>query len=143
MKLTIRHSDSIEDWYLIERTWHDGRGWLARTEWGSAFCTSARICGAAMGDTPAGHSADVEGTGEQMLDIAAAIEGRHAVRFKRCGVDARGDLVAISSPRNGQGIDAYVTHEEALDLAAQIRRLVSPSLEERSRRSCAAITDGS
>jgi hypothetical protein len=130
MELTIRKSDGLDDWYLIERAVHIQRTWDEHytTPGGmgvSFYCTSARICGEGYGDTPPGHSADVEGTCLEMLAIANAIELGDAVRFKRCGVDARSEPVRISSPRNGNGFDAEVTRAEALDLARKIREMLS------------------
>lgn len=125
MKLTITKSDALDNWYLIERAEHDGREWNARTTWGSAFCKSSRICGDAVGDTPPGFSACVEGTAAEMLDIAEAIERRGEVSFTRCSVDARSEPVLIGSPRNGNGVDAEVTRDEADELAAKIKALLA------------------
>lgn len=130
MKVTVRHKQDMGDWYLIERAEHDGREWSEEFSYadgggGSVYCLSARICGEGYGATPPGHTADVEGCGVEMLTIADAIELRGAVQFKRCGVDAREDPVLISSPRNGNGFDAKITHDEALDLARQIRATVN------------------
>ena len=129
MKLTIHKSDATDDWCLIERAEHDGRTWDAKIDGGTAFCSSARICGAAYGDTPTGHSADVEDPAGEMLAIASAIERRGLIRFKRCGVDARREPVRIMSPCNGSGVDAEVTLAEADELAAAIRALLRGGAE--------------
>jgi hypothetical protein len=89
MKLTIRKSDALDDWYVIERAEHDGRSWLEPTQYGVAFQCSARI-----------SDADVEGYASEMLAIADAIEAGTVARFKRCAVDATSDVVRFWSPRN-------------------------------------------
>ncbi len=65
MKLTLSNG-SFDDWYLIERAEHDGRVWLEPMGPGAmALCCSSRI-----------SDADVEGSREEMLAIAQAIEER-------------------------------------------------------------------
>jgi hypothetical protein len=123
MKLTIRRNDPRDDLYYIERAEHDGRRWEERTQWGTALCTSARICGDACGDTPPGHSVDVEGSAVEMLSIADAIELRGGVRFRRCAIDARTEPVIVSRPRGDQS-HCEITYAEALDLAHKIRAML-------------------
>lgn len=108
MKLTLRKSS--DDWYVIERAEHDGRQWLEPYEHGLALRCSSRF-----------SDADVEGSADQMMAIAVAIEMGARVKFKRCAVDATGDLVRFWSPRNSQeaGVCRF---DEATELAAQIRR---------------------
>jgi hypothetical protein len=115
MKLTI-NKPGDEDWYLIERAEHDGRTWVETVMVGGhpcmSFMTAARF-----------SDADVEGSAEEMRDIATAIETRSTESHKRCGVDATGDPVKFRSPRNSQR-DGECTLVEADALAAQIRALL-------------------
>ena len=107
--LTLRKSDMIDDWYLIERRNHDGRTWSEQTEYGTSYQTSARI-----------SDADVEGCAHAMLGIATAIEERSTFRAKRCAVWFEGDRACFSSPRNSQR-PGTVTLEDADNLAKEIR----------------------
>lgn len=113
MELTIRKSE-LEDWYVIERLEHDGREWFE-----SAGPNSMALrCSSRFSD------ADVEGPGEEMLAIAAAIENRGYASFRRCAVDARAPLVRFNSPRNSTQ-DGVASLVEADKLAARIRELLS------------------
>lgn len=112
MRLTLRKSDNIDDWYFIERAEHDGRRWMEPTRYGMALRTSARF-----------SDADVEGSASEMLDIADAIERHKIKNHKRCAVDATTEPVKFHSPRNSQ-IDGETTYAEALELAIEIRRLL-------------------
>jgi hypothetical protein len=118
MRLTIKKTDVIEDWYLIERAEHDGREWIEET----GPHSSALRCSARFSD------ADVEGRSREMLAIAAAIEARGEAVFGRCAVDATGETVRFWSPRNSRE-DGLVTREEADDLARQVRTLLEPTKE--------------
>lgn len=113
MRLTIKKSDSIGDWYIIERAEHDGRTWL-ESEGPNAM--SLR-CSSRFSD------ADVEGDGVEMLAIAEAIEKRSTESFRRCAVDATKEPVTFSSPRNSQ-TDGECTLAEADELAALIRKTI-------------------
>lgn len=91
--LTLRKSNSLDDWYVIERLHHDGNEWLKPIPHGMAFCRSARFS----------DNADVEGTGAEMLAIASAIKQRKDESFKRCSVTFLEDgAVAFESPRNSE-----------------------------------------
>lgn len=122
MKLTIRKSDVLDDHYLIERAEHDGREWNDRRTFAwvtcSVFCASRRLCGIG------GFSADIEGSAQEMLDIAQAIRSRGAERFKSCSVDARNEPVLFGSPRNDNGEHGETTLAEADDLADQIEAML-------------------
>jgi hypothetical protein len=117
-KLTIRKTDCLDDWYLIELADHDGREWLEPVGMGLAFRRSARF-----------SDADVEGDGREMLALAAAIERNGDARFKRCAVDAWGSTVEMWSPRNSSE-RGTCTREEALELAQQIRAMCAPTPKE-------------
>jgi len=114
--LTLRKSDMLDDWYLIERKYHDGKTWLEPTEYGYRYQTSARI-----------SDADVEGCSQEMLAIATAIETRSEFSAKRCGVWFEGDGVCFSSPRNSQ-TPGIVTLEDADNLAKEIREKLEGKL---------------
>lgn len=113
MKLTLRKSAWMDDWYVIERAEHDGREWEEKVGPNTyKFCKSARFSGA-----------DVEGSAKEMREIARAIRKRKIVGFKRCWVNAEGDPVLFMSPRNSRttGECSYV---EALELAEEIEALL-------------------
>lgn len=64
MKIVLKKSDFLDDWYVIERAHHEGRQWLERTGPNMMkLMDSARISDACL-----------EGGGEQMLAIARAIK---------------------------------------------------------------------
>lgn len=111
MKLTMRKSDHLGDWYIIERAEHDGREWLERT--GPA--SMALRCSSRFSD------ADVEGTAFEMLALARAIKQRRRERFKRCAVDATSEPVKFCSPRNST-VEGETTLAEADALADMIVR---------------------
>jgi hypothetical protein len=116
MKLAFNKVD-IDNWYLIER--HEepwtSRSWVERTTYGLAFMTSSRL-----------SDADVEGTGEEMLAIAEAIESRTDLSFRRCAVKFGGDgAVYFSSPRNTTDEVEPVSCADADALAVLIREALS------------------
>jgi len=111
MKLTLRKSDFTDDWYVIERMEHDNRTWFEPLgDNAMQFCTSSRF-----------SDADVEGTLEEMGEIAKAIRERGTYHARRCAVDARGDSVTFESPRNST-VEGVCTYDEALALAELIDR---------------------
>lgn len=111
-KLTLTKSDSLDDWYLIERAEHDGRTWLEQHEEYSSLQCSARI-----------SDADVEGYGCEMLAIAAAIRRRTSTSSKRCAVRVAGDRAFFWSPRNSRD-PGETSLVEADALAELIERTV-------------------
>lgn len=113
-RLTLRKSDGLDDWYVIERAEHDGRRWMEKTDYGFALHTSARFS----------DNADVEGDGAEMLAVAAAIEARGEYDAKRCAVRVDGDRVEFWSPRNSES-PGVVTLAVADALAAEIRNTLS------------------
>jgi hypothetical protein len=90
-KLTLRKSDWLTDWYLIELAEHDDKTWLEPRAHGAALMHSGRF-----------SDADVEGEKQEMLAIAAAIKARGSESFKRCAVRVNGEDVFFWSPRNSQ-----------------------------------------
>ena len=111
MKLVIKKSEWMEDWYLIERAEHDGRSWIEQT----GPNVAALRCSSRIGD------ADVEGTREEMLAIAAGIERREDVVFRRCAVMFSAGGVRFLSPRNTVDAGELCTLAEADELAGLIR----------------------
>lgn len=84
----------------------DDRDWLSIES-----CGSERL-----------SSASVEGTAEEMLAIAKAIETGESVSFGRCAAERVNDGYEFYSPRNSaMGTEGLVSTEEALELAADIR----------------------
>lgn len=118
MKLTVKKSEHLDDWYLIERAEHDGRIWTEEVEPDMHVLR----CSSRFSD------ADVEGHATEMLAIADAIEKRGEASFKRCAVDARCEQVTFRSPRNSEE-DGVVPYADALALAAEIRRVCVTSTE--------------
>ena len=114
--LTLRKSDMLDDWYLIERKHHDGKTWYEPTEYGSRYQSSARI-----------SDADVEGCAHEMLGIATAIEERSTFKANRCAVWFDSNRVCFSSPRNSQ-TPGIVTLEDADNLAKEIREKLEGKL---------------
>jgi hypothetical protein len=96
MRLTIRKSEHIPDWYVIEPVEPNER-------WADAA---------------------VEGYSYEMVAIAEAIDNRDEARFTRCMVVANIEPVLFLSPRNSSGADGEATREEALDLSRQIHELL-------------------
>ena len=111
MKIVMKKSEWLDDWYLIVKAEHDGREWTERvSEYVSRYMCSERI-----------SDACVEGSEEEMLGIAQAIKLRERRSFGRCAVAFLSDGVHFWSPRNSMG-DGVVSIEEADELAAQILR---------------------
>lgn len=112
MKLKLIHQEDMGDWYTIERAIHDNRHWIETKEEQDLkvhnCMYSGRIC-----------DADVEGTLQEMVDIAWAIKRRGEESHKRCSVKFIGDGFEFDSPRNSQQT-GFASIEEADDLAEQI-----------------------
>lgn len=113
-KLAVRRSDALEDWWVIERAEHDGRAW-----------EEVHGCVHYMHYSSDINSASVEGTADEMLAIADAIERHDDYETKRCACHWSEDGVDLWSPHNSH-IATLVTHARALELAAEIRREVRP-----------------
>ncbi len=105
MKIVLNKSD-LDDWYVIERAEHEGRVWLERTgPNGMKFMDSARISDACL-----------EGTAEEMREIAKAIKDHGSASFRRCSVRVDGGYAYFCSPRNSK-IEAVVPLEDAAEFA--------------------------
>ena len=81
-QLTLRKSEWLDDWYVVEWAEHDGREWMEPTTWGASFQRSARV-----------SDAEVEGTRAEMLALAEALEAGKNESFRRCAVWRRGSSV--------------------------------------------------
>ena len=109
MRLVLRKSDSVADWYVIERDGVHGEPTLERRNGILQLIVPARI-----------SDADVEGTLAEMRSLALAIRERSEVQHKRCAVSVRANgVVAFCSPRNSM-TEGIVSLAEADDLATQI-----------------------
>lgn len=116
IKLTLRKSDPDGDWdwWVIERAEHDGRMWMEPTGPNSA----SLMCSSRFSD------ADVEGTSDEMREIAKAIRARGRYRAKRCSVVIEGDEAHFCSPRNSQK-DGVTTLACADELAKLIETVLA------------------
>ncbi len=113
MKLACRKAEATDDWFLIEKAEHANKMWFEPMEGGGqALMTSGRI-----------SDADIEGTKEEMLALAVAIELRTSESFKRCAVRVNGDDVFLWSPRNSQR-EGHVSLADADELVKQMRFLL-------------------
>lgn len=116
MRLAIRKSEGMDDWYVIERAEHDGRSWMEPIPGipnAMALHLSSRF-----------SDADVEGTADEMLGIAEGIETRDGAGYKRCAVRIDGDRAFFQSPRNSQR-EGECSLAEADALAKEIRATLS------------------
>ena len=114
MKIVMKKSEWLDDWYLIVKAEHDGQEWFMRT----ASNSLRLMCSERISD------ACVEGDEHEMLGIAQAIKLRERRSFGRCAVAFLSDGVHFWSPRNSME-DGVVTVEEADELADQILRYFS------------------
>lgn len=115
VKLVLRDSGGPGgDWWVIERASYSGDPYLERIgENAMALRDPARI-----------SDADVEGTAEEMREIAKAIRARTGYRAKRCAVKVDdGNDVRFWSPRNSQR-DGATDLASADELAAMIEATV-------------------
>ena len=110
MKIRLKKSDDINDWYTIVRAEHDGREWMER---------NGPNCSRYMCSENLSPEACIEGSGAEMLAVAHAIKRGGQVSFQRCAVHFETDGVHFHSPKNSEH-DGVVTVEEANELADQI-----------------------
>jgi len=108
MKIVLQKSDWLEDWYTVERAEHEGRIWMEPTGPNSMqLMDTARI-----------SDACVEGTAEEMRELAKAIKARGSASFNRCAVRVAGERAYFCSPRNSTR-DAEVPLAAADEFADQ------------------------
>ncbi len=104
---------SLDDWYTIEFKEHDGREWWERTGTNSSSlrmsCRPSDAC--------------IEGSADEMKEIAAAIRDKRSVSFKRCEAELAGDEYWLSSPRNSRRHYA-ASMQTAKHLADEIERIL-------------------
>lgn len=114
----VDKSAVLGDWWTIELYVHSHREWLKPEEHGFSYQYSGRIA-----------DCDVEGTSQEMLEIAKAIEGRGEYAARRCAVKVDGEIVYFWSPRNSrEGREGKTSIEYALDLAKKIRETIKPAI---------------
>ncbi len=115
MKCCLVKCDGLgtDDWYFIERLVHDGKEWLEKRQYCSAYMKSSRL---GEGE----NNYDIEGTSAEMLAIAGAIEQNSSIEFRRCAVEFSEFGFGFESPRNSVE-PVYLSVEEAQELAADIR----------------------
>ena len=103
-------SEWLDDWYTIERASHANVHGVEQRDGYSALIYSGRV-----------SDACVEGSAEEMVEIAKAIRARGRYSAKRCAVAIDGASAQFWSPRNSMSDDAGRTTLAAADaLAAQI-----------------------
>mgnify|MGYP000908259882 FL=1 len=110
MKIALSKSEYMDDWYAIVKAQPIVREWMERT---------TPNCYRFMASERLSPEACIEGTAEQMLALARAIQLREAVSFKRCAVHFEADGVHFSSPKNSER-DAVVSVEDAEEFAAHV-----------------------
>lgn len=117
MKIVLSKSEHMDDWYTIVRAEHDGREWMEETGPNSyRFMMSERLS----------PESCIEGSGDEMLELAHAIKRRGTARFKRCAVHFDADGAHFSSPKNSER-DAVVPVENAEEFAAQVLSELTPN----------------
>jgi hypothetical protein len=115
MKLKLRKCD--DDWYVIERNDHDNRTWIENItaiDDGDDY-NSSRL----MKSSRLSPESDIEGSLSEMLALASAILDFRSIKFRRCAVEAQGNIFAFWSPKNSE-YKTFVTFYDAKDLANQI-----------------------
>jgi hypothetical protein len=122
MKIILKKSDWLTDWYVIERAEHDGRQWLEETgPHSSRFMLSSRIV----------PSYCVEGPSGEMIELARCILNKEDCSFNRCAVAFKRNKVQIWSPRNYSGSPkGVVTLKEATDFANSVLEILVPKKVE-------------
>lgn len=106
MKIVLKKSNNLEDWYTIECAQHENRQWLEPTGPNSMqLMYSGRI-----------SDACVEGTAAEMIELAKAIKARGSASFKRCAVRVDGERAYFRNPRSSER-DAEVPLADADEFA--------------------------
>ena len=110
MKILLKKSEYIDNWYSIVRAEHDGRVWCEHVGFNSSrLMMSERLS----------PEACIEGDASNMIALAKAIKKREDVSFKRCAVRFNEDCAAFSSPKNSE-YEAVVPFESAEEFAEQV-----------------------
>lgn len=104
--------EEISDWWIIERSEHDGQEWEEYSNDGTSAVT---VCSARIVD------GDIEGSGHEMRALAQAIQHGKSVCFKRCQVTWTKAGYLIGRPRGGAA-PILITHAVARGLATDIQR---------------------
>lgn len=116
MKLALIESQALSNHFLIERADHDSTVWHELSleyEDSSRYMRAARVSA----------EADIEGSLEEMKEIARGIRYKYDVRFKRCALKWHEGLGHLCSPRNSDGWTP-IAYLDLSDLANQIDDVV-------------------
>lgn len=108
-ELALRPTRHAPHVYAVERAAHDGRAWVEHVgDRAQRYMTSAKIC-----------DADVQGSADELLELASAIGARGEFAGHRCAVRVAGDRAWLWSPAD-PGRAAVVPLARADALAAAI-----------------------
>ena len=110
--MKIKLNDCFGDgyWYTIIRAEHDGREWIENIDTNtSRFMCSERLS----------PEACIEGTKEEMLDVAKAIKNNGLAKYKRVAVSFAFGGFVFWSPKNSEH-EAFISVEDADEFAEQV-----------------------
>lgn len=114
MKIKLKKSEQLNDWYSIVRSEHDGKEWLENV--------SANICRLMLSERLS-PEASIEGSAFEMIEVAKAIKNKESVYFRRIAVHFINENECyFYSPRNSQNetYGTIISFEDANELADQI-----------------------
>jgi hypothetical protein len=116
--MKIKLNDCGDNWYTIVRAEHDCREWWQECEspYGGKYTQwmkSERLV----------PDACIEGDGDEMVEIALAIQDKRDISFKRVAVRFDVDGVHLYSPKNSN-IDGIVSSEDAHEFAEKTLQLL-------------------
>lgn len=112
IKLNLRRSDWMGDWFVLEREVHDDGDYEMVAP--DDISKDGRIMAASHMPSSRVGDADVEGTAEEWAGMLAALRGGGSYSAKRCAVrpvERRG--AAVWSPRNSRELS--VLDKETVD----------------------------
>jgi len=109
--MRLELNDCGDNWYTVIRTEHDGKEWWQECDspYGGKYTQwmkSERLV----------PDACIEGSGDELVEIAIAIQDKRDVSFKRIAVRFEKDGVHLYSPKNSN-TDGVVSLEEAREFA--------------------------
>lgn len=112
MKIKLNHC--FDEWYSIIRAEHDGREWIENIDTNtSRFMCSERLS----------PEACIEGTSEEIIEVALAIKDRRAIYFKRIAVSFEYGFW-FWSPKNSIH-KVFISTEDADEFANEVIRELS------------------
>lgn len=118
IELTLVQNDDA-DFYRIVRVNHKGERWYQDVK----NCCGRVIGSRLMLSERISPEADIEGTSEELLELASAIERWSESISKRCAVEFMDDYYYIWSPKNSDD-KLKITVETAFTLSETIRRIL-------------------